>query len=479
MKNKPLILLIALGLVAIVGIGIGFGINASLGSGNSPSVGTEPARAKVTAPPAEAPQAEVGVSSPKAVQDKVIETAQAESTAPAPEPVRAEVVESAPEPEQAKVIDSAPEPQEQTAHVTVEPDPDYESALQDAGISPRGWKTDFSRHTVPYGEILSGGPPRDGIPPLDNPKFTTAEDASKWLGDQEPVIAFEFNGDSRAYPLQILTWHEIVNDVVGGVPVSATFCPLCNAAIVFDRRLEGVVYDFGTSGKLRNSDLIMWDRQTESWWQQFTGEGIVGELAGKKLTMLTASIISFSDFRAASPDGRVLSRETGYSRNYGQNPYAGYDRADNPPFLYRGELDGRLLPKERVATVSVGDADVAFPFSVLEKERVVNYTVNGKDLVVLFKLGTASALDQSSISGSRDVGATGLFDAQIDGRMLSFRADGDRFVDNETGSVWNILGQALEGPLAGKKLTPVVHANHFWFAWGAFKPDTLIYQGTG
>ena len=361
----------------------------------------------------------------------------------------------------------------------IEPDPDYERALRNAGISLFGWMTDFSRHTVPYDEILSGGPARDGIPPIDAPKFITPEAASKWLGDQEPVIAFELSGDARAYPLQILTWHEIVNDVVGGVPVTATFCPLCNAALVFDRRLDGVVYDFGTSGKLRKSDLIMWDRQTESWWQQFTGEGIVGELAGKKLTILPSSIISFSDFRAASPDGKVLSIDTGFSRPYGRNPYAGYDRADQPPFLFDGDLDGRLLPKERVATFSIGEVDAAVPFSALEKERVVNYAVNGKDLVVFFKSGTVSALGKSSIKGSRDVGATGLFEARVDGRELTFRADGDRFVDNETRSVWNILGQAVEGPLTGTRLTAIVHVNHFWFAWGAFKPDTLIYQGMG
>ena len=358
-------------------------------------------------------------------------------------------------------------------------DPDYLDELSKARISTRGWETDFSRHTVPYSEILSGGPPRDGIPPIDDPKFTTFQDANAWLGEQEPVIAFELNGDAKAYPLQILTWHEIVNDEVGGVPVAVTFCPLCNSAIVFDRRLDGVVYDFGTSGKLRNSDLIMWDRQTESWWQQFTGEAIVGELTGKKLTFIPASIISWTDFKAANPEGTVLSRDTGFSRSYGRNPYAGYDEADNPPFLFAGKLDGRLLPKERVAAVTIGEVDVAFPFSILEKERVVNYTINGQDLVVFFKFGTLSALDRSSIQDSRDVGATGVFDALLDGKKLTFRADGNNFVDNETGSVWNILGMATDGPLTGEKLTPIVHANHFWFSWGTFKPDTKIYLGGG
>ena len=274
-------------------------------------------------------------------------------------------------------------------------------------------------------------------------------------------------------------WHEIVNDMVGGVPVSVTFCPLCNAGIVFDRRLDASVLDFGTSGKLRKSDLIMWDRQTQSWWQQFTGEGIVGELAGKKLTFLPSQIISWEDFKAANPEGKVLSRETGFNRSYGRNPYAGYDRADNPPFLFDGLVDGRLLPKERVAFVTVGDETAAFPFFILDVERAVNYTVNGKDLAVFFEFGTVSALDRGSIQDSKDVGAIGVFDPSVDGRKLTFRADGDNIVDNETGSVWSILGKATEGPLTGKELTPVVHDNNFWFAVAAFKPDTKIYQGAG
>ena len=148
----------------------------------------------------------------------------------------------------------------------VEPDADYRSKVTGANIRTAGWTTDFSHHTVTFDEILSGGVPRDGIPPLDDPKFTSIDDADLWLEDLQPVIAFKINNEARAYPLGILTWHEVVNDVVGGVPVTVTFCPLCNSAMVFDRTLEGRVFDFGVSGNLRNSDLIMWDRQTQTWW---------------------------------------------------------------------------------------------------------------------------------------------------------------------------------------------------------------------
>ena len=359
----------------------------------------------------------------------------------------------------------------------VEPDPDFEQGLFTARFPKRGWKTDFSLHTVPFSEIFSGGVGRDGIPSIDNPKFTTPELADEWLGELEPVIAFELNEDAKAYPLQILTWHEIVNDEVGGVPVVVTFCPLCNSAIVFERTLDGVVHTFGVSGNLRNSDLIMWDRQTETWWQQITGEGIVGEQAGKRLTFLPAPIISWGAFKDANPDGKVLSRDTGFRRDYGRNPYVGYDRIDTPPFLFRGDLDGRLQPKERVVTVTVGDVDAAFPFSILAKEKVVNYNVGGQDLAVFFKPGTRSVLDLSLMNMSKEIGATGLFDAELDGRKLIFRADGDDFIDNETGSSWNILGEAIKGPSTGKKLTPIAHTNSFWFAVAAFKPDIQIYQG--
>ena len=431
-----------LGLVAIIGAGVGLGMSGVFNSSDSPST----LLPRPTSTPVPSPT-------------------------PTPNPT--------PTPTPPSDATDAPAPTPTPSEDTVQPDPNFQEALKTARFTILGWRTDFSRHTVPYDEILQAARfPRDGsISAIDNPLFITPEDADLWLGKLEPVIALEINGDARAYPLQILTWHEVVNDVVGGVPVIVTFCPLCNSAIAFGRTVDGILYDFGVSGNLRNSDLIMYDRQTHSWWQQLTGEGIVGELAGKQLKFIPAALISWEDFKEANPEGSVLSRETGFSKPYGSNPYAGYDRVDNPPFLFEGDLNGRLLPKERVAALTIGDEAAAFPFSILKEEKVVNYTVNGQDLVVFFKSGTRSALDSSRIDESRDVGATGVFDPHLDGRKLTLRAEGDSIVDNETGSVWNILGRATDGPLAGSELTPIVHANHFWFAWGAFNPDTKVYQG--
>jgi hypothetical protein len=359
----------------------------------------------------------------------------------------------------------------------VAPDPDWQEELNEGGFFVSTWTTDFSRHSVPYAEVRSGGVRRDGIPPIDHPRHVGVTEADGWLAPREPVILLEVAGEARAYPLQVLTWHEIVNDELAGEPVAVTFCPLCNAAVAFDRRVEGQVYTFGVSGNLRNSDLIMWDRQTESWWQQFTGEGIVGVHTGRRLTVLPAPIVAWETFRDAHPEGSVLSRETGYTRPYGTNPYSGYDRVDNPPFLYDGPLDGRLLPKERVAAVGIGGAFTAYPYPVLERERAVNDAVRGEPVVVLFVPGTRSALDRRSIADSREVGSTGVFSPLVDGTHLVFTWDGERFTDTQTGSTWDSLGRALAGPLAGAQLERIAHQDHFWFAWAAFRPDTRIYPG--
>jgi len=291
------------------------------------------------------------------------------------------------------------------------------------------------------------------------------------------VIRLQIADDARAYPLQILVWHEIVNDVVGGVPVLVTFCPLCNTAIAFERTVNQVVFDFGTTGRLRYSNLIMYDRQTETWWQQANGEAIAGELTGTRLEFLPASIISWDDFRAAHPDGTVLSKDTGYSRSYGQNPYVGYDDVNNSPFLYLGpETPTDLKPMTRVLAIELSDDVVAFPYPDLEALRVVNETIGGEDVVVFWELGTASALDASGVAFGRDVGSANAFSRLVDGRSLTFAFDRSNFTDDETGSRWNILGEATEGPLVGRRLDPIVAINHFWFSWVAFQPETRVYR---
>ena len=341
-----------------------------------------------------------------------------------------------------------------------------------------GWQTDFTRYAVPYSEIKRGGPPRDGIPPIDNPEFESVSDASSYMTEHEPVLSVEIGGEARAYPLAVLIWHEIVNDELGGVPITVTYCPLCNTAIVFDRRVSAAeqVLDFGTTGYLRHSDMVMWDRQTESWWQQITGEAIVGEFTGTKLDFLPATLVSWRDFRDAFPDGSVLSRDTGYPRNYNRPPYAGYDSRDDRPFMFRGELDPRLPPTERVVGLNIGDTAVAYPFMLLESMPVINDSVAGTDIAIFYTPDTQSAFLGMFASESPVVGSTGVYDSNLDGDRLTFEAKGGFIVDEQTGSVWNIFGEAVSGPLTGSRLRSVMHANHFWFAWRAFYPDTVIKE---
>ena len=338
-----------------------------------------------------------------------------------------------------------------------------------------GWNTDWSKHSIEYHDLLSGGPPRDGIPPIDQPKFIENQLAAQWLKPNDPVIALEINGDARAYPLQILTWHEIINDFVGEIAVTITFCPLCNSAIVFKRNHQGIIYDFGTSGLLRHSDLVMYDRQTESLWQQFTGEAIVGVMTGEQLMMIPSGLIGFEQFQAAYPAGKILSKETGYSREYGRNPYPGYDDIRNNPFLFRDPLDERLPAMARVVTVSDGKYHNAYPVELLEKLGVIHHQLGNQAVVIFHQDGVSSALDTTRIANGDDVGATGVFVPLVGKQELTFIKERG-FVDEQTGSHWNIVGQAILGPLKGKQLERLVHADQFWFSWGAFRPDTLIYQ---
>lgn len=405
---------------------------------------------------------------------------------PAETPVVDEAASAEAQPTATTVIEEdMPDPTpeaEPTDEPTAEPDP----TEGPTGVDNRSdrlrsitasWNTDWTISNIDFDDILSGGPPRDGIPSIDDPKFIDSAESDAWLADNEPVVALEINGDARAYPIQILTWHEIVNDTVGDLPVVVTFCPLCNSAIVFQAFVNGEPTEFGVSGLLRNSDLIMYDRQTESLWQQFTGEGIVGTQTGEQLPFVASSLISYANFKDAYPEGVVLSRDTGISRNYGTNPYVGYDSIGNDPFLYTGPEDGRLPAVARVVTVNLPEQgiDVAYPLTTLAESGVIN-DVQGEQALTVFHLpGTASALGASRIADAEDVGATGVFDPTVDWEVLTFSREGEFFIDAETGSKWNIVGKAVEGELAGQQLTQIVSADHFWFSWAAFRPDTIVY----
>jgi hypothetical protein len=321
----------------------------------------------------------------------------------------------------------------------------------------------------------------DSIPSIDDPEFVSSEQAATWLAGEEPVAVLEMEGDARAYPLQIMTWHEIVNDVVGGVPVTVTYCPLCNSALAYPRTVGKRVLEFGTSGSLYNSALVMYDRQTESLWLHFEGVAIEGPLEGTRLEFIPVQILSFDQFRHEHPGGKVLSKETGFSRTYGQNPYDFYDTSDRP-FLFEGEVDGRMGALARVVGVEIDGEAIAVPYDLLASDKraaAVHSTVGGQDVVVFWQAGVRSALDNPQISRGRDVGSSGVFIPSVQGRELTFRAEGGLVKDQQAGSTWSLAGRAISGPLAGEELPEVNHVDTFWFAWSSHNPDTAIFEPVG
>jgi len=277
-----------------------------------------------------------------------------------------------------------------------------------AMANPDRWRsewpgTDFEISNVEeWADIRGGGPPRDGIPALSDPTFISVADETR-IDDREPVVTVEFDGETpRTYPLRYLTWHEIVNDEMGGISFAVTYCPLCNSVPVFDRTVDGKVLNFGVSGKLRDSNLIMFDRETESWWQQATGEGIVGFYTGKELVQIASWQESWAEFKTRNPEGLVMD-EPNWPRRYGSNPYVGYDGARRP-FLYDGALPPFDIPA-LARVVRVGER--AWPVSRLRDEPEINEA----GLNITWFSGQASALDSRQIAKGKDVGTIRVKDA--------------------------------------------------------------------
>lgn len=329
---------------------------------------------------------------------------------------------------------------------------------------------------------------KDGIPSIDTPEYAIASSAPDYLRPEEPVIQININGDARAFPLSILMWHEIVNDTIGGEPVTVTFCPLCNSSIAFSGKHEGQLLDFGTTGWIANADLVMYDRLTETWWQQITGEGLIGKLAGTRLTFLPSSIVGWKEFADQYPDGKVLLRPTPgtlhpisgmeitHNRTYDEPPYSGYDVAGSLPLFFTGSFDSRLQPIDRVAALDFDGESVAYPFRALAVEPVVNDQVGDQEIVIFYDDGTESAFRTSTRGQNyQNSGSTTVFSRKVNGLTLNFSVDeAGTITDTETGATWDKFGNASAGELAGAQLEPLVHGQEFWFAIATFSPGTEV-----
>lgn len=298
--------------------------------------------------------------------------------------------------------------------------------MGEGGEERKIFETNGVKHSVPLEEILSGGPPKDGIPPIDDPKFVSVKEAGGFLNDSEPGVAFSRGKIHRFYPYQILVWHEIVNDTVEGERILVTYCPLCLTGFVFDPVVKGERVEFGTSGRLWKSNLVMYDRQTDSLWSQILGEAIVGEMTGTKLELLASDLVRFGEWKKKFPDGQVLSRDTGATRFYGSNPYGDYFAPVDFAQSLAGSRDQRLPPEAFVFGIVVDGKAKAYDIEAVKKQGRVEDKFQGETFV------------------------------------LQHEKDLD---------VVRVYKKLTEGKL--ERLNPF---NAFWFSWSAVHPDTELYK---
>ncbi len=322
--------------------------------------------------------------------------------------------------------------------------------------------------------IVFGGAPPDGIPPIDAPRYESAGDV-EWIEPNEPVVVLDLGGDVRAYPVQVMIWHEIVNDELGGTPVAVTYCPLCNSGVAFARTVGAEVLDFGTSGALYQANLVMYDRQSESLWTQFDGRAVVGTRVGDELEVLPTSMVSWADYVRAHPEGSVLARDVDDPKPYGTNPYAAYDqRTSTVDGFFVGEVDETLPPYARVVGIEIDGRAVAVPTGALAEVGVATTELGDISLVFWYRSGTSSALNAPRVADGEDVGATGVFVAEVDGEAAVFTPNDVGFVDSVTGTTWNVLGVGVDGPRSGDRLRQIAHVDTFWFSWATFRAGGAI-----
>ena len=387
-------------------------------------------------------------------------------------------------------------------------------------LGPGNWRTDLSKKSIDLRELRSGGPPKDGIPAILDPKFVGVDQANTWLAPKEPVLIVEHAGEARAYPLQILIFHELANDQIGDLPILVSYCPLCNSAITFDRRIDGktytfgvsgmlrnsdmVMYDhqtdslwqqltgdaivggltgkqldrridgktytFGVSGMLRNSDMVMYDHQTDSLWQQLTGDAIVGGLTGKQLTLISSQVVPWDRFAKSFPDGKVLSRQTGHRNRYGTTPYGGYEFSNRLMFPVAAKRQADVRPMERMLTLTLAGKTRAYTFEHLRGKKVTDGKIKDRRYVVFYEPTALSTMDARTIADSRAVGSVGVFSPVVDGEKLTFQFKNGKIIDKDTKTTWDILGKAIDGPLAGQQLDSIEHGVYYAFALLAFYP---------
>ena len=318
-------------------------------------------------------------------------------------------------------------------------------------------ETNGVKHLIPLDKIKGGGPPKDGIPSIDNPIFANAQDAN-FMSDSDTVIGLDIDGEKKAYPLFILVWHEIVNDKISGIPVSVTYCPLCYTNQVFERKINGLEVEFGTSGKLYNSNLLMYDRLTESYWSQALGIAVKGELSGYQLDLIPFDVITWGDWKKLHPDTLVLTTDTGHIRSYATDPYGKY--YTEPRIMFPVEhSDDRMNTKEIIIGFNQDGIYKAYKQNDIESQILINDSIGNMPVMLV------SLYSENSRA----------FERVIDKQILDFQYLDGKIIDIQTNSEWNYDGLAISGQFVGEQLKRLPIEPGFWFEWVAFHPQTLVY----
>lgn len=334
--------------------------------------------------------------------------------------------------------------------------------------------------------VAGSGPfcaPFDSIPAVNKPLFVAPASAS--IGAAEPVVALALGREARAYPVRYLLYHEVVNDVVDGTPVVVTYCPLCDSAASFVRRVRGRTLTFGVSGQLEYANLRMFDRETLSRWQQITGRAVGGRLEGARLRPLASAVVSWASWRTAHPRGRVLAPPSD-AFSYGIDPYHGYDgggpAAPSPILATGAEPEranggGALPPKRRVVGVASDGGALAFALPASDgRAALARARLDGQPVVAFFRRGTALTGRAYRLSRSPPGWSATVWLARLDGRELEFRMAGASYADVRSGSRFDFFGRGVSGPLAGRQLTAVPQQTSYWFAWHYFHPRTIVVK---
>lgn len=318
---------------------------------------------------------------------------------------------------------------------------------------------------IPQSEVFDGGPGKDGIPSIENPKFTVASSVDFLLPD-DLVLGIKVGEDIRAYPHPILDWHEIVNDEIGGLPLAITYCPLTGTGIGWVRRVNGKTTTFGVSGLLYNANLLPYDRATDSNWSQILLKGVNGELMGEDIETYPMMETSWASWKAMFPDSKVLNTQTGFSRNYGNYPYGSY-RTNHDLLIFPISPDDTRLPRKERGLGVIFDGEAKFyPLAKFESVTAVHQDAfRGRELVVV---------------GSQTQNFLAAYERRLpDGTLLEFEAlsqSGTPVVmQDQEGNRWNVFGEAVSGPRAGTKLLPTQSFIGYWFSWGAFYPRVEIF----